>query len=148
MFNDYIVVVNIIIPRSISWLESTKKIIDIGENQSCSGFKKKRQIGNFSAKFKGKKIGSDKSLGIWHIRRIVQYKFTVARRWTFSITRQKTPSPLLNRTEQCFAAHVVHTCQQYWTILLSLNIGYITILFISIITWVIIENSPRWLVAV
>jgi hypothetical protein len=28
-------------------------------------------------------------------------------------TRQKTPSPLLNRTEQCFAAHVVHTCQQY-----------------------------------
>jgi hypothetical protein len=29
------------------------------------------------------------------------------------ITRQKTPSPLLNRIEQCFAAHVVHTCQQY-----------------------------------
>ena len=28
-------------------------------------------------------------------------------------TRQKTPSPLLNRIEQCFAAHVVHTCQQY-----------------------------------
>jgi hypothetical protein len=28
-------------------------------------------------------------------------------------TRQKTPSPLLNRIGQCFAAHVVHTCQQY-----------------------------------
>ena len=26
---------------------------------------------------------------------------------------KKTPSPLLNRTEQCFAAHVVHTCQLY-----------------------------------
>ena len=37
-------------------------------------------------------------------------------------TRQKMPSLLLNSTEQCFAAHVVHTCQQYWTILLSLNI--------------------------
>jgi hypothetical protein len=23
-----------------------------------------------------------------------------------------------NRTEQCFAAHIVHSCQQYWTILL------------------------------
>jgi hypothetical protein len=28
-------------------------------------------------------------------------------------TRQKTPSPLLSMIEQCFAAHVVHTCQQY-----------------------------------
>ena len=28
-------------------------------------------------------------------------------------TRQKMPSLLLNSTEQCFAAHVVHTCQQY-----------------------------------
>jgi hypothetical protein len=28
-------------------------------------------------------------------------------------TRQKTPSPLLNRIKQCFAAYVVHTCQQY-----------------------------------
>jgi hypothetical protein len=28
------------------------------------------------------------------------------------ITQQKTPSPLLNRIEQCFAAHV-DTCQQY-----------------------------------
>jgi hypothetical protein len=26
---------------------------------------------------------------------------------------KKTPSPLLNRIEQCFVAHVVHTCQQY-----------------------------------
>jgi hypothetical protein len=29
------------------------------------------------------------------------------------LTRQKTPSPLLNMIEQCFATHVVHTCQQY-----------------------------------
>ena len=31
----------------------------------------------------------------------------------YTVTRQKTPSPLLNRIEQCFAAHVVQTCQQY-----------------------------------
>jgi hypothetical protein len=27
--------------------------------------------------------------------------------------RRKMPSPLLNSIEQCFATHVVHTCQQY-----------------------------------
>ncbi len=39
----------------------------------------------------------------------------------FPTTQPKTPSLLYNRIEQCFAAHIVDSCQQYETLLLSLS---------------------------
>ena len=43
-------------------------------------------------------------------------------------TRQKTPSPLLNRIEQCFAAHVVHTLSTILNNIVEPESG-VTILF-------------------
>jgi hypothetical protein len=47
----------------------------------------------------------------------VYMKYLIVFYWMFNLQSvvhgKKTPSLLLNRTEQCFAAHIVHTCQQY-----------------------------------
>ena len=42
-----------------------------------------------------------------------------------------------NRIEQCFAAHIVHSCQQYWTILLHPIQAqqYCSILFYECLKW-------------
>jgi hypothetical protein len=47
----------------------------------------------------------------WPITSSITLTYVTYLAWT---TRVKTLSPLLNRIEQCFAAHVVHTWQQYW----------------------------------